>query len=368
MTIGIIAEYNPFHKGHLYHLQKTREKFPNKPIVVAMSGDFVERGELAIAPAHLRAKWALDSGANLVLEIPSPFVLQNANVFARESIRLLSTFSITHLSFGSVQPLQELLRMHDEEVTYKEALEEIISRERKSGASLPKAYATARKEVLDSMMRFDPNDLLALVYLRYLPSTIKPYAVTRIGATHDMLEEGAFPSALHIRKLLRSGKSPELPECVTKDLAKLLLFSENRIVPLLKYSLLFGKDDSTILHYENGLADRLRKTESRDFNNWIANASSKRYTHSRIRRYILSRLSALRAFQDDAIYTRVLAMDNKGRTLLRNTTARLLTHGKKISHYRTSPTVQAMLRISFLADLLLDRTTGSIYTAKPTLK
>lgn len=368
MTVGIVAEYNPFHKGHLYHIAKTKEAFPDEPVIIAMSGDFVERGELAVAPASLRAKWALEAGANLVVEIPSICVLQNADVFARESIRLLSSFSISHLSFGSIKPLDELLNMRKEENTRKDIIEGIIAQERKKGASLPQAYARARKEALSSLLRLDPNDLLAMMYLKYLPETIKPFAVERIGATHDSTNHDTYPSALQIRRALRQGKTPPLPEHVKEDLTALTLFSHDLVIPLLKYSLAFEKDDPSILHYENGLADRLRKTECDTFDTWVAKASSKRYTHSRIRRYIFARLANLHPVHEDRIYARVLAADEIGRSLLKNTSAQILTHGKSLGAHRESPTMQAMLRASFLADILLERPVGSIYRSQPMIK
>ena len=368
MSVGIIAEYNPFHKGHFYHMAKTKEAFPDEPIIIAMSGDFVERGELAIAPASLRAKWALDAGANLVVEIPSIFVLQNADVFARESIRLLSSFSISHLSFGSIKPLDELLAMRDEENARKDVMDRIITREREQGASLPQAYAQARKEALASLLRLDPNDLLAMMYLKYLPETIKPYAVQRIGATHDSPDRDVYPSALQIRRDLSRGKMPVLPEHVKEDLTGLSLLSHDHVIPLLKYSLAFQVDDPCILHYENGLADRLRKTESDAFDTWVSRASSRRYTHSRIRRYIFARLTDLHPVHENQIFARVLAADKIGRSLLKNTSAQILTHGKSIGAHPESPTVQAMLRTSLLADILLKRPIGSIYRSQPIIK
>ena len=368
MTVGIVAEYNPFHKGHFYHIAKTKEAFPDEPVIIAMSGDFVERGELAVAPSSLRAKWALEAGANLVVEIPSIFVLQNADVFARESIRLLSSFSISHLSFGSVKSLDELLNMRDEEHQRKDIIEGIIAQERKKGASLPQAYARARHEALSSLLRLDPNDLLAMMYLKYLPGMIAPYAVERIGATHDSSDLDAYPSGLRIRRALLQGKTPPLPENVNEDLEGISLFSHDRVIPLLKYSLAFEEDDPSILHYENGLADRLRKTKSHAFDTWVARASSKRYTHSRIRRYIFARLADLHPVRENRIYARVLAADEIGRDLLKNTSAQILTHGKSLGAHRESPTVQAMLQTSFLADILLERPVGSIYRSQPIIK
>lgn len=368
MSVGIIAEYNPFHKGHLYHITKTKEAFPDEPVIIAMSGDFVQRGELAVAPASLRAKWALEAGANLVIEIPSIFVLQNADIFACESIRILSSFRITHLSFGSVKPLDTLLTMREEENTRKDIIERLITRERKKGASLPQAYALAKKEALASLLRLDPNDLLAMTYLKYLPESIKPYVIQRIGATHDSSTHDAYPSALKIRRDLYQGLMPALPANVKADMTELSLFSHDRVIPLLKYSLALQKDDSSILHYENGLADRLRKTESDTFDAWVRRASSKRYTHSRIRRYIFARLADLHPVYEDRTFARELAADKIGRNLLKNTSAHVMTHGKSIGTHRESPTVQAMLRTSLLADILLERPLGSIYRSQPIIK
>lgn len=120
------------------------------------------------------------------------------------------------------------------------------------------------------MLRLDPNDLLALMYLKYLPSGVMPYTVTRIGASHDSQDHDAYPSALKIRRDLLMGKMPDLPEDVKNDLIGRQLFSQDHVIPLLKYSLAFDSDDPSILHYENGLADRLRKTEADTFDAWVS--------------------------------------------------------------------------------------------------
>lgn len=208
---GIIAEYNPFHNGHKYHLEETR-RVGATHIVVAMSGAAVQRGDTAVTDKYFRAKTAVENGADLVIELPCPYSCSSAERFARGAVQILAGFGeggVSMLSFGCEDddlPLlcraADISRDLDDSEEVKTMLE--------NGMSYPAAVASAAgipaiKAVFDK-----PNNMLAVEYIKtikiYAP-WIEPIAVRRKGAGHDSsVFSGGIASASHIRELIRSGE------------------------------------------------------------------------------------------------------------------------------------------------------------------
>lgn len=201
---GIIAEYNPFHKGHLYQIKQIREKLRPDYIVIAMSGNFLQRGAPAFMDKYARAQMALRQGADLVFELPVCFATASAEVFAGGGVALFHTTGVTDtLCFGAesdslagLVSLSELLAQ--EPPFYKEAL----SRYLKEGHSFPVARAKALPEYADLLST--PNNILALEYLKALlrtGSSMTPFLVPRKGhGYHDTRISGNLASASAIRK------------------------------------------------------------------------------------------------------------------------------------------------------------------------
>ena len=209
-TCGIVCEYNPFHTGHMAQIAAVRTRLgPDTAIVCCMSGNFVQRGEPAVAPRHLRAESALHGGADLVLELPLPWSLSSAEGFARAAVTLLtSTGVVTHLAFGAEDPdldrLQTLADAALEKSTIDATLEHL-------GTGIP--YARARERALYARLRSEaellrrPNNTLAIEYLkalRSLQSGVQPIALPREGAGHDGEPADGFASAAWLRERLRS--------------------------------------------------------------------------------------------------------------------------------------------------------------------
>lgn len=206
-TVGLITEYNPFHNGHAYHIEKAKMLTGADRVIVVMSGDFVQRGAPAVMPKHLRAESALLSGASLILELPVCFATGSAEYFAQGSISLLNQLGcIDSICFGSecgdLHLLKEIAQLlADEPIEYQAALKQAL----KEGASFPAArqealniYSDKYSEILAS-----PNNILGIEYLKALAkihSKIEPFTIKRIGAGyHDMDIDGQFSSATAIR-------------------------------------------------------------------------------------------------------------------------------------------------------------------------
>lgn len=219
-TVGIIAEYNPFHEGHLYQIRQVRQRFHADFVVIAMSGDFVQRGEPAIYDKYLRTEIALAAGADLVLELPVCFATSSAEDFAFAGVTLFDRLGVVDgLCFGSesgdlasMTAVAELLSSEPEQ--YKKLLQEYL----RSGDSFPRArakalslcFAASASEKPSSgnveALLSSPNNILGVEYLKSLirrKSQIEPMTLRRTGqGYHDCFlpEDGAFPSASALRR------------------------------------------------------------------------------------------------------------------------------------------------------------------------
>ena len=206
-TVGLITEYNPFHNGHAYHIEKAKMLTGADRVIVIMSGDFVQRGAPAIMPKHLRAESALLSGASLIMELPVCFATGSAEYFAQGSISLLNQLGcIDSICFGSecgdLHLLKEIAQiLADEPIEYQAALKQAL----KEGASFPAARQKALNIYSDkySEILALPNNILGIEYLKALAkihSKMEPFTIKRIGAGyHDMDIDGQFSSATAIR-------------------------------------------------------------------------------------------------------------------------------------------------------------------------
>lgn len=208
---GIIAEYNPFHNGHKYHLDETR-RLGATHIVVVMSGAAVQRGDIAVADKFERARIAIENGADLVIELPCPYSCSSAERFARGAVQLLAGFGedgISMLSFGSenddllmLEKAAEISASLEDSPQVRDMLE--------NGASYPAAIAAAAGIPAISDVFAQPNNLLAIEYIKAIKKQapwITPVAIARRGAAHDSsMPWGNIASASHVRELIRAGE------------------------------------------------------------------------------------------------------------------------------------------------------------------
>lgn len=208
--LGIVAEYNPFHNGHLYMIQSARGKQPFDAVVCAMSGSFLQRGEPAICSKWARAEMALRCGADLILEIPFAFAVRSAYNFARGGVQLLSqTGVVTHLGFGSesgdlemLKSICSIIRLEPEQ--FKSYLKNNLSR----GLSYPAARAEALQDYIPNAgpnlpgLLSGANNILALEYLRVIEDfklSLQPLTVARKGSHYHDRDITEFSSATAIR-------------------------------------------------------------------------------------------------------------------------------------------------------------------------
>ncbi len=203
--VGIVAEFNPFHNGHKYLLEKAKALSGCRFALTVMSGNFVQRGDVALFDKYARAKCALKSGADIVIELPVSFAVANAERFSKAAIHLMHACGIVSaLAFGAESDDVDILSLSADKIS---ALDIQTNFEFQSALKKGMSYPRALSEALDIAAPLTPNNILAIEYLRALKSfnsPIKPYAIERLGAQHDSSESnGLFQSASYIREAMR---------------------------------------------------------------------------------------------------------------------------------------------------------------------
>lgn len=208
--VGLITEYNPFHAGHLYHMQRARELTGADYCVVLMSGSFVQRGEPAIFDKYRRTRAALLAGADLVLEMPTAFSTASAHEFAAYGVALLSAIGVDAVVFGSECGQIEILKQAAYALNHESAeFQERLRKGLKAGLTYPQARAKALEmEDTWASVLTSPNNILGIEYLRAaedLHSPMEFYTISRKGSGYheDALSEAKFPSASAIRGIVR---------------------------------------------------------------------------------------------------------------------------------------------------------------------
>lgn len=313
---GIIAEYNPFHNGHLYHIRKAAELSGADYIIVVMSGNFVQRGTPAIADKFLRTQAALACGAHLVLELPVCYATGSAEYFSAGAVSLLDKLGVvTHLCFGSecgdIAQLKKVAKILAEEpLEFREALR----RHLKAGLSFPAARYAALSEqypqLPDSLLS-SPNNILGMEYIKALihrNSSMEPITLPRKGAGyHDSTLETPYSSATAIRQALESDipfdiLSTQLPpaaaDCYQQYFEAEPPVYTNDLSSMLYYKLLCEQQSgyASYLDVSEDLSDRIQKQlyKFTDFSGFCDLLKTKELTYSRISRCLLHILLNIR--------------------------------------------------------------------------
>jgi len=354
MTIlGLIAEYNPFHYGHKYHLEQSKKKTNADFSIAIMSGSFLQRGEPSFIDKWTKAKMAIDNGVDLVLELPFIFSSQSAESFAYGGVKLMDSLNIVdYLSFGSeigdLSPLKEIANILSNEPTqYKDRLRYYLS----TGLS----YSVSRSNALDEYINtispnynYDhkeilnkSNNILGIEYLKALKkinSKITPITIKRSGSNYNDLNfSNGFASATAIRNNIKNNSISSISDliptetyyCLEEYLNKYSKFNylENYNQILLYLLRTTKKDDlSLLLNIEHGLENRIIEQgyKYHDVKQIIDNIVTKRYPRTRIQRIFIHLLNNLYSdkfkelYKEYPSYIRVLGSNKNGLLLLNN--------------------------------------------------
>ncbi len=329
-----IAEYNPFHLGHLKHVEYIKTVLNAEKIIVIMSGNFTQRGEPAVLDKFTRAKHAILAGADLVIELPTVFATANAEIFAKGAINIINSLGVVDgICFGVESGTKDeyiaLAReLNDESKEYKKSLKEKLD----SGISLAKAKFEALKSLNKKELNPDlinsPNNVLALEYVKALiksKSNIEIFPMLRDGNHNDKTLKKRITSATSIRETLKlNGKrklKKNVPAFVYKDLKDYpYAFDKLTIASAISSS---AEELKMIADCTEGLENRIKafSKDNHTVENLVDKVSTKRYTTTRIRRILTANLLGIeKSLIDDALsnklYTKVLAVNADSKDLI----------------------------------------------------
>ncbi|WP_100011062.1 nucleotidyltransferase [Lentibacillus sediminis] len=344
---GLIVEYNPFHNGHLYHLREAKKASGADCMIAVMSGSFLQRGEPAIIDKFYRTRAALQTGVDLVAELPYPYAVQSSDLFAKGAVHTLNELGTASICFGSESGdithfITGYQTFKAKELDYKK----ILHTELKKGLAFPEASRHAYQKIgLDASLGIDltkPNNILGYSYVRtiledHLP--IEPLTIKRTrSGYHDQTITSAIASATSIRKEIAAageitGKAQKaIPDetfqqlLAYKELASSWHMWENYF-PLLHYRVMTmeANELASIHGVDEGLEHRIKHTAkiAESFQNWVEAIKTKRYTWTRIQRmfvHILTNTSKTAVRQATASrsvpYVRILGMTETGQNYL----------------------------------------------------
>ena len=323
-TVGIICEYNPFHLGHKKQFDIIRQTFgPETAIVCLMSGNFVQRGAPAIFDKSFRARAAIDSGADLVLELPVTYALSSAEGFAAGGVRILSGVCDT-LCFGTENGSKDSLLSTAASLLAPDFSEKLRI-ELDKGLSFPAARAAALGD--DSLLR-NPNDILSVEYCKAILAQDSPmdiFPIHREGSYHADTPDAENPSATSLRSRIAEGAPwlsyiPASAHPAFENAATHTLTAGERAI-LARLRTMTDADFESLPYGSEGLWRKLMHAcrDSATLEEIIAKTKSKRYTRTRIDRMILCAFLGITAdnIASPAPYARVLGFTDAGRTLLK---------------------------------------------------
>jgi len=307
---GIIAEYNPLHNGHIYHINKAKELTNPDCVVAVISGNYNQRGDISIHSKFEKTKAALANGIDLIVELPYIYVSQNAYVFGKSAVSILAKLGINKLVFGSeTNNLEELKKYAELEVDVTR-LKQLMH----DGTSFPKAYGLLAGSLF-------PNDMLAVTYLKALKDTdIEPVTIQR---TNEYLstQMNIVSSATAIRKAIQNNEDYHIATPLTIDKP---LFNTD-LYPFIRNILFTSKPEElkNIFLVDEGIENLLIKNAViyDKYEEFINACTSKRYTKSRLQRILLQIVMNITKNDVNALpecnYIRVLGFNSKGRQLIK---------------------------------------------------
>ena len=336
-SAAVIAEYNPFHNGHQWQLEQIRQKGATH-IVVVMSPEFTQRGTPAIFPKRVRAKAALEHGADLILELPVCYAAATAQKFAFGAVRTICAMGcIDQLAFGAEESRLELLTQTAEALDDKN-LSVVLQKEISKGISFASAREAAVREIYGeeiSNILQSPNNILGVEYLRELNRCTEgkiptPLVISRTGNIHDGKPVGEFSSASYLRELIAKGKWEKAKQYLPKDAGEKYQQAQqegqtaflNQAERAVLYSLrrMTKEQMGSLPDLSEGIENRLWKASRTacSLEELYDQVKTKRYPLSRVRRLVLAAFLEIPGFMQEETppYLRVLGMNQRGKELL----------------------------------------------------
>lgn len=313
--IGIICEYNPFHNGHLYHLNYIKKKYKNSLIILVMSGQFCQRGDLSVINTWDKTKIALEAGIDIVIELPYFYAAQAADLFAYGAISLLNQMGVSRIIFGSeTNDKDKLINYAKTQLTDEYNLK--VKNYLKDGLTYPQASAIA----LDDKLFNQPNDILGLCYIKEIIKNNYPIEIETIKRTNDYNElslNNEISSATSIRDALEKGL--DISKCVPDYSLKYIKNNNlNNYYKYLQYRIINEKNDILKYHLvDEKLIKRIIDNieDSHSFDELILNIKTKNYTYNYLKRVLINILLGITKedIKNKKDYIRLLGLSKNGK-------------------------------------------------------
>ena len=345
-VIGIIAEYNPFHNGHIHHIKKIKDMYKDSIIILILNGYFLQRGDLSILTKEDKTKIALLNKVNLVIELPTIYGVQSADIFANESIKILNKLNVKKIVFGSECNDVNMLK----KLAYKQLMpefNELVKMHLDKGLNYPTALAKAT----DMNFDYKPNDLLGISYIKAILKNnfdIEPVTIKRTSDYHDKLSTKTIISATNIRNKisLNENISTYLPDDV---ISKIIKIDKEMYFKLLKAKIITLDNLNTYLDVDEGIEYRLKKyiIDSKNIDEYLNKIKTKRYTYNRLNRmfiHILLEIKKENNLINESNYLKVLGFDKLGKTYLKRI--------KIKEYYKNTLIYNYELKASLIYDLI----------------
>ena len=322
-SVGIICEYNPFHNGHLYHLNEIRKLYKDDTIVLVLSGNFTQRGDFSIIDKWKKTEIAKKAGIDLIVELPFPFSTSSADYFSYGAVTILENLKVEKLVFGSeTDNINDLVEIAKCQVENKD-FDKLVKIYSKFGYNYPTAISNAVYDLTGKKVD-TPNDLLGVSYIKTILENnykIKPISIKRINDYHDKKIK-KISSSTAIREALKENKDIKkaIPDFVY-DYLNDLHFKEDYF-KFLKYKIITEKDLSIYQDVSEGLDQKLKKVinESYSYEELIEKLKSKRYTYNKLSRMLLHILVGFTKEKMNNMktleYIRILGFSKKGQIYL----------------------------------------------------
>lgn len=366
-TIGIIAEYNPFHNGHLEHIKKIKELEKDSLIILVLNGYFLQRGEISILTKEDKTRIALNNDIDLVVELPFIYGTQSADIFALNAIKILDSLKAHQIIFGSESNNIELLDKIASIELYDQDYQILLKKYLNMGYNYPTSLAKA----LNIKEDFNhPNDLLGISYIKAIKminSRIIPKSIKRTNDYHDLESTKEIVSASNIRAKIK--KQEKINKYLPKEVIHYLKTPKSYF-ELLKYKILTEKDLSIYLTVDEGIENRLKKAvlESNSLEDLIEKVKTKRYTYNKINRmliHILIGLTKKDNLNSNLDYIKVLGFNDKGKKYLN----KVKKESKiPITINRKSLIYEYEMKASNIYDLLTNQNTNNFEIKNKPLK
>lgn len=344
--IGLITEYNPLHNGHLYQINKIKELYPDSLIVLCLGSYFTERGDIGILSKEDKVMISLEYGIDLIVELPTIYTVQSADIFAYQSVKILNFLGIDTLVFGSESNDLSLLKKladKQDDIKYQEKVKEYLD----NGCNYPSALAKA----LEVNFEFKANDLLGISYLKAINKINKNIKVQTIKRTNDYLDTESrqnIVSASNIRKRFLDNE----------DVSKFTPCSKVLIKPdydlyfkMLKLKIMTSNDLDSYLDVNEGIDNLLKKVimNCNSLEELILKIKTKRYTYNRLNRMFLHIILGIKKDYQDENYLRILGFTKKGQEYIKIKNIK--------GNYKKTECYSLELKSSCLYDMLTDKNT-----------